>query len=286
MKLATLLPCLALSATAVSAFNKIIAYADSLTDAGTDYALTGFPPVPYFEGRFTNGPTWLEHVDMNLTGIEIINTANGGSTANNEDVLYQFGKFIVPGLQQKILTTYVNGTPDDLYLFYIGYNDLNAIVNPSQYTIYDKNYNIQRISENVIKSAQLLVQMYGAKNFLIMNVIPFDQFPQVAKKDRKFAKKLITDYNALLQAQLPKSIPHADIKFLDDHAWFLEQLKHPEKFGQKTSNGPCAWGVGNTTACDDPENHFFWDSAHPSKEVHAALGAWASAQIKSLYNLD
>ncbi|KAF1804914.1 carbohydrate esterase family 16 protein [Mucor lusitanicus] len=286
MKLTTLLPCLALSATAVSAFNKIITYADSLTDAGTDYALTGFPPAPYYKGRFTNGPVWLEHVEKELPGIEIINTANGGSTTNNEDVLYQFGTFIVPGLQQKILTTYVNGTSDDLYLLYIGYNDLNAIVNPIQYTIYDKHYNIQRITDNVIKSAELLVQMYGAKNFLIMNVIPFDQFPQVAKKDRKFAKKLITDYNALLEKKLPKSLPHADVKFLDDHAWFVDQLKHPERFGQETSNGPCAWGVGNTTACDDPEKHFFWDSAHPSKEVHAGLGAWAASQIKSLYHLD
>lgn len=44
MKLSALVPCLALSATAVSAFNKIIAYGDSYTDNGNDYLHSGFPP--------------------------------------------------------------------------------------------------------------------------------------------------------------------------------------------------------------------------------------------------
>lgn len=45
MKLTALLPALALSATAVSAFDKIIAYADSFTDNGNDYRASKFPPV-------------------------------------------------------------------------------------------------------------------------------------------------------------------------------------------------------------------------------------------------
>lgn len=44
MKLTALLPFLALSATAVSAFDKIIAYADSFTDNGNDYRASKFPP--------------------------------------------------------------------------------------------------------------------------------------------------------------------------------------------------------------------------------------------------
>ena len=286
MRLTTLLPFLALSATAVSAFDRIIAYADSYTDNGNDYRASKFPPTPpYWEGRFSNGPTWLEYVDMNLTGIEIINNGHGGATTNNEDVYSSFNEYIVPGLQQKILTTYVNGTADDLYLIYIGYNDLNAIVNPDQYIVVNKNYTKERISENVVKSAELLINMYGAKNFLVMNVIPFDLFPVVQDKDKKAAKKLIEDYNALVTSELPKNFPNADFKFIDDHSWFVEQIKNPKKLGLKTSNGPCAWGVGNTTACDDPEKHFFWDSAHPSRAVHAAFGDWATKQIKSIYKI-
>jgi len=97
--------------------------------------------------------------------------------------------------------------------------------------------------------------------------------------------KMIDDYNALVVSELPKNHPSVNFQFLDDNAWFVEQLKNPENVGQQTSNGPCAWGIGNTTACDDPENHFFWDSYHPSKEVHAAFGAWATEQIKSMYNI-
>jgi len=37
-------------------FSQIIAFGDSLTDTGRFYALTGLPPAPYQEGRFSNGP--------------------------------------------------------------------------------------------------------------------------------------------------------------------------------------------------------------------------------------
>ncbi|EPB91672.1 hypothetical protein HMPREF1544_01382 [Mucor circinelloides 1006PhL] len=286
MKLTALLPFLALSATAVSAFDKIIAYADSFTDNGNDYRASKFPPSPpYWEGRFSNGPTWLEYVNMNLTGIEIINNGHGGATTNNAQVYSSFNEYIVPGLKEQILTTYVNGTADDLYLIYIGYNDLNAIVNPDQYVLVDKNYTKEKICQNIVDSVELLVNMYGANNFLVMSVPPFDQWPVVKDEDKQSAKKLIDDYNALVVSELPKNHPSVNFQFLDDNAWFVEQLKNPENVGQQTSNGPCAWGIGNTTACDDPENHFFWDSYHPSKEVHAAFGAWATEQIKSMYNI-
>ncbi|KAL0145386.1 hypothetical protein V8B55DRAFT_1461124 [Mucor lusitanicus] len=189
---------------------------------------------PYWEGRFSNGPTWLEHVNMNLTGIEIINNGHGGATTNNA----QLSEYIVPGLKEQILTTYVNGTADDLYLIYIGYNDLNAIVNPDQYVIVDKNYTKEKVCQNVVDSVELLVNMYGANNFLVMSVPPFDQWPLTLKM---LVKKPPTDLAlgvlvTLLLVMTLKSI----------------------------SSG---------------------DSYHPSKEVHAAFGAWATEQIKSMYNI-
>ncbi|KAI9476140.1 MAG: GDSL lipase/esterase [Benjaminiella poitrasii] len=287
MKLLSLIPFITLSASAVSAFDKIIAYADSFSDNGNDYRSSAFPPSPpYFEGRFSNGPTWLEYVNENLTGIALINNGHGGATTNNADVYSQFNNWIVPGLKQQIETTYVNGTADDLYLIYIGYNDLNAIVNPDQYTIVNKNYTKEKVCQNVVEGVQTLVNMYGAKNFLVLNVPPFDQWPVIADAEKESTKKMINDYNALLETELPKNIPNVDFKFLDDYSWFEEQLAHPEALLLSTSNGPCCWGIGNTSCCDDPETHFFWDSYHPEAKVHEAFGAWATKQIKSLYKMN
>lgn len=271
--------------TAVSAFDKIIAYADSFTDNGNDYKDSKFPPSPpYFEGRFSNGPTWLEYVDQNFTNVQVINLGHGGATTNNVDVYSSFNSYIVPGLKQQIETTYVNGTADDLYIIYIGYNDLNAIVNPDQYVIVNTNYTKEKVAQNVVEGVQTLVKMYGAKEFLVMSVPPFDQWPVVQAEDKDSAKQLINDYNDLVKSELQSNVGGVNFNFLDDHAWFEQQLANPEALGLSTSNGPCAWGIGNTTACDDAGAHFFFDSYHPEAKVHAAFGKWAIEQINTLYN--
>ena len=282
MKLFTLV----LSATAVSAFDKIIVYGDNYSDNGNDYLFSGFPSSPlYWEGRFSNGPVWIELVNENLTGIEIVNVCNGGSTLNNQDVYSEFNGWIVPGFQQQVLTTFVNGTSDDLYLLFHGHNDMISLALPDQYAIINVNYTKEAAAANFVKGAELLVHMYGAKNFLIINLSPFDKWPIVPDNKKKEVGQMIVDFNTLVKDMTPKALPNATFNFLDLHSWMEDKLAHPESVGQKTANGPCAWGIGNTTACDDPKKHFFWDSYHPSKEVHAALGAWALERIVDLYNI-
>ena len=56
---------------------------DSLSDDGNLYAATGgkAPPAPYFDGRFSNGPVWAEHVaaDFAAKGLATGNFAYGGA---------------------------------------------------------------------------------------------------------------------------------------------------------------------------------------------------------------
>jgi phospholipase/lecithinase/hemolysin len=70
---------ISLPATAV-AFSKIYAFGDSLSDTGNVnqivQTVTGgtasFPPLPYYNGRFSNGPIWAEKLADKL-GISLIN---------------------------------------------------------------------------------------------------------------------------------------------------------------------------------------------------------------------
>ncbi|KAG2207359.1 hypothetical protein INT47_006833 [Mucor saturninus] len=287
MRLSIIASLIALSATsAVASIDRIVLYADSFSDNGNDYRGSKFPPSPpYWKGRFSNGPTWAEHVAKAIS-IPFVNNGHGGATTNNEDVYSAFNNWTVPGLKQQVATIKTHGTPKSLYIIEIGYNDLNAIINPDQYNVVNKHLSKEVIAKNVVDSVKAIIKKYKAKKFLFMSVPPFDHWPVIQAADKARTNKLITSYNALVTSELKKKIHGIDLKFIDTHGWFLEQLAHPENLGLSTSNGPCDWGIGNTTAiCDDPEKHFFFDSYHPEAKVHKAWGKTALVQLKQLYNI-
>ena len=58
--------CVFLSATglslAMSPFTKVVSFGDSLSDQGNYHAATGIPPFPYWQGRVSDGPVWVDVV--------------------------------------------------------------------------------------------------------------------------------------------------------------------------------------------------------------------------------
>src|SRR5579863_4091319 len=52
------------------AYTAMFAFGDSLSDAGNDYLIDGGtdPVSPYFQGRFSNGLTWVEDLS-NMLGL-------------------------------------------------------------------------------------------------------------------------------------------------------------------------------------------------------------------------
>src|SRR5271165_4719985 len=49
-------------------FTTLFAFGDSLSDAGNDFYIDGGtdPVSPYFQGHFSNGPTWVEDLSQML----------------------------------------------------------------------------------------------------------------------------------------------------------------------------------------------------------------------------
>jgi len=77
------------------AFDEFYTFGDSLIDTGNLFQATGgsFPPSPpYFNGRFSNGPIWLETLGTKL-GIdaETNNFAFGGSTSGTTCLYFSTG---------------------------------------------------------------------------------------------------------------------------------------------------------------------------------------------------
>ena len=61
-------------AGAFGCVEELIVFGDSLSDNGNLYAAAGVPGPPYFEGRFSNGPTWVEvlaeRLDPHLVAVD------------------------------------------------------------------------------------------------------------------------------------------------------------------------------------------------------------------------
>lgn len=51
-----------LTSTRGLAQGRVVVFGDSLSDNGNLFAQTGQPPAPYFQGRFSNGPVWVEQL--------------------------------------------------------------------------------------------------------------------------------------------------------------------------------------------------------------------------------
>lgn len=70
-------------------FSRLVVFGDSLSDNGNFYGGIGLPKTPYFAGRFSNGPVWIEHVkdvlntfEPNTKPFELYDYAEGGSGAS------------------------------------------------------------------------------------------------------------------------------------------------------------------------------------------------------------
>lgn len=285
MRLSVIASLISLSVTSASAvYDKIILYADSFSDNGNDYSHSKFPPSPpYYEGRFSNGPTWADYVAKAIN-IPFSNNGYGGATTNSEDVYSEFNNWAVPGLKQQIATLDTNGTANSLYIIEIGYNDLCSIIDPDLFEVVNKNYTYQKVAENVVSSINDIIIKYQAKDFIIMNVAPFDKWPAFNKNDKAKAHQLITTYNSHAESEL-KKIPNTNFNFVDIHAWFEEQIAHPERLNLSTTNGACVTGISQPNACSDPDKHFFFDIFHPEAKVHKAWGDWAIDLLRKDYGL-
>src|SRR5579859_2382002 len=58
----------AVSSAHAGPINQIVVFGDSLSDTGNTFAASGIPPAPYFQGRYSNGPIWIERL-ASLLGV-------------------------------------------------------------------------------------------------------------------------------------------------------------------------------------------------------------------------
>jgi outer membrane lipase/esterase len=270
------------SPAAAGPIQQIIVFGDSLSDTGNVFAATGgqFPPPAYGydNGRFSNGPVWVERLanrlgvgapTPSLTGGS--NYAFGGATSatSGYDPLTSNGQLVgfVPSIGTQISTYLAGHTPGDgkLYTVWGGANDFfNGQTNPSI------------PAANIAANVQTLLGA-GARNFLVANMPPLDVTPfglSLSLPEQAGLRALSVGFNQALAAdlaQLQSQFPDAAIHQLDIFDLVLAAEADPAAFGLTNVTDEALF-VKLFDPNADVSGFLFWDDVHPASRGHEIVG--------------
>ncbi len=167
---------------ATPTYDALYVFGDSYCDVGNLFAVSGYPPAPYYMGRFSDGPIWLDHVagflHVPLTPSILHGTdyAFGGAWATADQPL---GAGQIPSVPtqvgQYLLQHGGKADPDALYVIEGGGNDIVDTTTGSPEILGSK------IAKNLADSEATL-RKAGARNFVIPDLFNVGLLPVAAGK--------------------------------------------------------------------------------------------------------
>jgi phospholipase/lecithinase/hemolysin len=271
-------------------FSNLYVFGDSLSDVGRTFLLTGgqAPPAQlgYFQGRFSNGPIWVDYLAAQLgvpstiqTNFAITSATTG--TQNSASPL-------LPGLQQEIASfTLANpqADPNALYAIWAGNNDYLGTIGQTDPSIP---------VNNLVKAITTLTDI-GAKNILVANLPDLGKTPLVANLGPVVAgptSAVVQGHNTLLAqtlATLGAQLAPQGVTLipLDINSLFNDAFANPGKYGFTNTSDACLFPSpllfppAPVTVCANPSQYFFWDSLHPTTVTHQFVAETAVEAINA-----
>ncbi len=316
-------------ATYADTIDQVIVFGDSLSDNGNIYNMTldlhkvisSIPVIPkdppYYQGRFSNGPVWVEDLALGMQ-VPLVDYAYGGSWAEP----LQNSKLNIPfGLGMQVdyyLMANITDTHKDqhLYVIWTGANDY-----------IDSTEDVDEVTSNVVNTIESNLDWLiyvGAKTVMVMNLPDLSAVPYANNGDpdkKQIIKQLITLHNdklAAMIAKTKKAYPQVKIVLGDSIQTFADILTHPGDYHMKNITESCYTGdysrkslvdakaiadakkqqidimgmpslrIAYLTArladdggkvCENPDEYLFWDKIHPTRVVHNLTAMSMAAQL-------
>jgi outer membrane lipase/esterase len=271
-------------------FTNLYVFGDSLSDTGNLFAATSAlgaanPPAPYYQGRFSNGPVWVERLGNPLalavtaapTVKSSMNFAFGGATAAGTASLppalgVQIGLF-----RQRAITPGAN----DLFTVLAGANDLIPVLSAPTTPVNPASLDAAGVAtaQSVISSVQTLVGI-GAKNIIVSGLPNLGATPRSLAAGgpggagAAFGLRATNAFNTELRSRLgllSQSAADLNILYVDVQGVLDRMVQDHRALGFSNATSfflaPAAQGGGQ----GDPNSYIFWDDIHPSSKTHAIL---------------
>jgi phospholipase/lecithinase/hemolysin len=271
-------------------YDDIYVFGDSFSDPGNVFNFTNgaIPPNPtYFNGRFSNGPIWVEYLasELGLTFNPNNNFAFGGATTGTDNL----GLSFLPGLKQEIndfTTTNNSANPNALYIIWAGTNDYLEY-------FYGNTPNPTESVSNLSSAITSLADV-GAENILVVNLPDLGKFPVTG--DNSQTASALSTFTNVHNSDLTKTInllnqelsPETNIIPLDVNSLYNRIIATPEEFGFTNVTDSCIGDLSvvpievpvKPVLCN-PDQFLFWDEVHPTTATHQLIGELAFLALKS-----
>ncbi|MBN3952244.1 MAG: SGNH/GDSL hydrolase family protein [Nostoc sp. NMS7] len=273
-----------------ASFDQLYVFGDSLSDTGNIYNASGktYPASPpYFEGRFSDGPLWVDYLGDQLglkptlfttippTQIPTqgINFAFGGASSGLGNAVLPDSN--LPGVLKQVLgfagTLKANNQtadPNALYTLWGGANDF-FFLNPKDSTTPINNISL---------ALNTLVGV-DAKNILVFNLPDLGQLP-AAKIDNR-NPTILTKSSNEFNLGLAKTVsalsqnPNLNIISVDTYSLFNQA----STLGFTNVTESC---LSRLDICKPGDNKFLvWDGFHPTTAAHKVIADTALAAIEA-----
>ncbi|XP_027065772.2 GDSL esterase/lipase 5 [Coffea arabica] len=261
-----------------------------IVDYIAEYAkLPIIPPYLQPSADYSHG------VNFASGGAGILSTTNPGVVIDFKTQLEYFHK-VQRSLTEKLGTAEAEEIISNaVYFISMGSNDYMGgyLGNPEMQQLHPPEDYVRMVIGNLTQGIQELYDR-GARKFGFLSLCPLGCLPALRVLNPKGhdagcfeqASALAFAHNNALQAVLPnlelllpKGFKYCNSNFYD---WLLDRINDPTKYGFKEGESACC-GTGpyrgiftcggtkkdpNYELCDNPSDHVWFDSFHPTERIH------------------
>ncbi|KAJ3319524.1 hypothetical protein HDV06_006257 [Boothiomyces sp. JEL0866] len=237
-----------------------VAFGDSWTDDGKgSYVLTNgaWPPSYYYQGRFSNGPVWIEYYSKK-TSSALTDFATGGATFDSSLVQGYTGvngDVPAPAVKDQILKYLPTNKQKVDYFVLAGGNDyffgISAGVTPSQ------------VVAKAVADVELLLPT--AKSVTVLNLPPLAPLPYFGGASTPTAQ-LFAQYGQWHNGNLTAAFKNERKVRVFDLYTLIQKLINTGDY----QLGACV-NATTTAICSQPQKHIYWDQFHFTTTIHEKI---------------
>lgn len=294
--LAALLVLTASTAFGAPVYDHLYAFGDSYSDngAGENFTRTlasrkvkdalELPGSLYWRGRWSNGPTVVEHLAEALK-TPLTDYAIGGAKSGNGN----YYSWMEPSRNTGVFGQIADhlkaaeahkADPNALYFIFTSANDF------FEWADFSRTESIDALAQtsvaNIQKATASLIEA-GAKHVMVVGTTDLSHVPAVVQGNQATSAKA---YQEILEQKLPAALKtlaktrHVAISYFDHLAFSNTLRAAPDVAGFKELDAPCQVTYPDAgPVCETPDTHYYWDEWHPTRKVHSLA---AVAMLKTL----